>query len=142
MKTNQDYLRENLESFVIRILNHDNDWYSLNINIYITHISEYKVRLTIALLVARYSYLKSNRRKAITKIKEILCKELGIKKEWIIDVEYGEVQKSENVEYVESYIKYLIPKEIYNNLETLIAINKQYLKDDNVTEFNFKRYVK
>ena len=80
MKTNQDYLRENLESFVIRILNHDNDWYSLNINIYITHISEYKVRLTIALLVARYSYLKSNRRKAIAKIKEILCKELGIKK--------------------------------------------------------------
>ena len=67
---------------------------------------------------------------------------MGIKKEWIIDVEYGEVQKSENVEYVESYIKYLIPKEIYNNLETLIAINKQYLKDDNVTEFNFKRYVK
>lgn len=138
MKINQDYLRENLESFIIRILNHDNDWYSLNTNVYITHISEHKVRLIIALLVARYSYLKSNRRKVIAKIKEMLCKELGIKKEWIIDVEYGEVKKSENVEYVESYIKYLIPTEFYNTLETLIAINKQYLKDNNITEFNLK----
>ena len=116
MKTNQDYLRENLESFITKILRNCNSWYSLNINVYITHISEHKVRLTIALLAARYFYLKSSRRKAIAKIKEILCKELGIKKEWIIDVEYGEVQKSENVEYVESCIKYLIPKEIYNKL--------------------------
>lgn len=139
MKTNQDYLRENLESFITKILRNCNSWYSLNINVYITHISEHKVRLTIALLAARYFYLKSSRRKAIAKIKEILCKELGIKKEWIIDVEYGEVQKSENVEYVESCIKYLIPKEIYNKLETLIAIDKQYLKDNNIQEFEFKK---
>lgn len=139
MKTNQDYLRENLESFITKILRNCNSWYSLNINVYITHISEHKVRLTIALLAARYFYLKSSRRKAIAKIKEILCKELGIKKEWIIDVEYGEVQKSENVEYVESCIKYLIPKEIYNKLETLIAIDKQYLKDNNTQEFEFKK---
>ena len=139
MKTNQDYLRENLESFITKILRNCNSWYSLNINVYITHISEHKVRLTIALLAARYFYLKSSCRKAIAKIKEILCKELGIKKEWIIDVEYGEVQKSENVEYVESCIKYLIPKEIYNKLETLIAIDKQYLKDNNIQEFEFKK---
>lgn len=136
MKTNRDFLIEALTIYADNIMRKSFFWNSLCTNIFITDISELKVRLEIIFTQSKNKYLRSCRRLGMNRIIKKLDEQLGIKKKYKTDVEFKEVCVSKDnwsgsIEYGDCYIKYLIPRELYNQLEVLAKVDKE-----SITELN------
>lgn len=136
MKTDRDFLIEALTIYADNIMRKSFFWNSLRTNIFITDISELKVRLEIVFTQSKNKYLRSCRRLGMNRIIKKLDEQLGIKKKYKIDVEFKEVRISKDnwsgsIEYGNCYIKYLIPRELYNQLEVLAKVDKE-----SITELN------
>ena len=129
MKTDRDFLIEALTTYADTIMRRSFYWNSLRTNIFITDISEFKVRLEIVFTQSKNKYLRSCRRLGMNRIIKKLDEQLGIKKKYKTDVEFKEVRNTkdwgESIEYGDSYIKYLIPRDLYNKLEVLAKIDKE-----------------
>jgi len=140
MKTNRDFLIEALTIYADNIMRNSFFffWNSLRVNVFITDISELKVRIEFVFIQSKDKYLRSCRRLAMNRIIEKLNEQLGIKKKYKIDVEFKEVRTSKdswsgNIEYGDCYIRYLIPRDLYNKLEVLAKINKESITELNKT---------
>jgi len=131
----RDILRNALLVYVDNIMRQSFYWNVLRTNLFITDISELKVRLEIVFTQSRYTNLRSFRRIGMNKVIKRLADELGFKEKYKTDVEFREVQKTkkdnwnESVEYGDCYVRYLIPRELYDQLEMLAVIDKgDYIK--------------
>lgn len=135
MKTDRDFLIEALTVYADTVMRKSFHWYSLNTNVFITDISELKVRIEFVFTQSKTKYLRSCRRSGINKLIERLDEQLNIKKKYKTNVEFKEVQNTnywgENLEYGDCYVKYFIPRDLYNKLEVLAKIDKE-----SITELN------
>ncbi|MBO4622399.1 MAG: hypothetical protein J5691_00795 [Bacilli bacterium] len=135
MKTDRDFLIEALRTYVDTNVRSCFYWNSLSTYVYITDISELKVRIELSFGISKDKYLKSFRRFAINKLIENLEKDLDIKSKFKTDIKYGETRIIEDtwgskVNYCDVDVKYLIPRDLYNKLETLIKIdNRAFIKE-------------
>lgn len=138
MKTNRDFLVEALTTYADMVMRRSFCWHSLNTHVFITDISELKVILEIVFTQSKTRYLRSSRRMGMNKVIEKLDKQLGIKKKYKVDIKFKEVQntkawsviaQSENIEYGDCYVKYLIPRDLYNKLEALAKIDKESITE-------------
>jgi len=130
MKTDRDFLIEALRTYVDTNVRSCFYWNSLSSYVYITDISELKVRIELSFGISKNKYLKSFRRFAINKLIENLEKDLGIKSKFKTDVKYSEARIIEDtwgskVNYCDINVKYLIPRDLYNKLEILAKIDKE-----------------
>ena len=133
MKTDRDFLIEALTVYADTVMRRSFCWYSLNTNVFITDISELKVRIEFVFTQSKTKYLRSCRRLGMNKLIERLGEQLNIKKKYKTDVEFKEVQNTkdwgENIEYGDCYIKYLIPRDLYNQLEVLAKVDKESITE-------------
>lgn len=146
MKTDRDFLIEALTIYADNIMRKSFFWNSLRTNIFITDISELKVRLEIVFTQSKNKYLRSCRRLGMNRIIMKLDEQLGIKKKYKTDVEFKEVRVSKdswsgNIEYGDCYIKYLIPRDLYNKLEVLAKIDKESITELNKENEIFMRNI-
>jgi len=130
MKTNRDFLIEALRTYVDTNVRSCFYWNSLSTYVYITDISDLKVRIELSFGISKNKYLKSFRRFAMNKLMESLEKDLDIKSKFKTDIKYGETRIIEDtwgskVSYCDVNVKYLIPRDLYNKLETLAKIDKE-----------------
>ena len=130
MKTDRDLLIEALRTYVDTNVRSCFYWNSLSTYVYITDISELKVRIELSFGISKNKYLKSFRRFAMNKLIESLEKDLDIKSKFKTDIKYGEARIIEDtwgskVSYCDVNVKYLIPRDLYNKLETLAKIDKE-----------------
>lgn len=130
MKTDRDLLIETLRTYVDTNVRSCFYWDSLSTYVYITDISELKVRMELSFGISKNKYLKSFRRLAINKLMENLEKDLGIKSKFKTDIIYGETRIIEDtwgskVWFCDVNVKYLIPRDLYNKLEALVKIDKE-----------------
>jgi hypothetical protein len=130
MKTDRDFLIENLLEYTDTIVRKSFYWSTLRTYVRITDVSELKVRIELSFGISKDKYLKSFRRFAMNKLIENLEKDLDIKRKFKTDIKYGETRIIEDswgskVSYCDVDIKYLIPRDLYNKLETLVKINKE-----------------
>ena len=135
MKTDRDFLIEALTVYADTVMRRSFCWYSLNTNVFITDISELKVRIEFVFTQSKTKYLRSCRRLGMNKLIERLGEQLNIKKKYKIDTEFKEVRNTKdwgtNIEYGTCFVKYLIPRELYNQLEVLAKVDKE-----SITELN------
>ena len=129
-------LQQALLTYVDNIMRGSFYWNVLRTNVFIEDISDLKVRLTFAFTQSKDKYLKSFRRMGMRKVMEGLSEQLGIKKEYRIDIGFEKVTKTKkdswnpSIEYGDCYVKYFIPRELYNQLEMLAIIDKgEYIKN-------------
>lgn len=130
MKTDRDLLIETLRTYVDTNVRSCFYWNSLSTYVYITDISELKVRIELSFGISKDKYLKSFRRFAMNKLIENLEKDLGIKSKFKTDIKYGETRIIEDtwgskVRFCDVNVKYLIPRDLYNKLEALVKIDKE-----------------
>ena len=129
MKTDRDFLIEALTTYADTVMRRSFYWYSLNTNVFITDVSELKVRIEFVFLQSKTKYLRSCRRLGINKFIERLDEQLDIKKKYKIDTEFKEVRNTkdwgESIEYGTCLVKYLIPRDLYNKLEVLAKVDKE-----------------
>lgn len=130
MKTNRDVLIEVLQEYAGTNVRSCFYWNSLSTYVYITDVSELKVRIELSFGISKDKYLKSFRRFAMNKLIENLEKDLGIKSKFKTDIKYGETRIIEDtwgskVRFCEVNVKYLIPRDLYNELEALVKIDKE-----------------
>lgn len=133
---NRDLLRHALLTYADNIMRRSAYWNVLRTNVFIEDISDLKVRLTFAFTQSKDKYLKSFRRIGMHHIIESLDKQLNIKKKYKTDMMFKEVTKTKkdtwngSIEYGDCYIKYLIPRELYDQLEMLAIIDKgEYIRN-------------
>lgn len=131
----RDILRNTLLVYVDNIMRQSFYWNVLRTNVFIEDISDLKVRLTFSFTQSKDKYLKSFRRIGMRKVMESLSEQLGIKKEYRIDIRFEKVTKTKkdswnpSIEYGDCYVKYFIPRELYDQLEMLAIIDKgNYIK--------------
>ena len=131
----RDILRNTLLVYVDNIMRQSFYWNVLRTNVFIEDISDLKVRLTFSFTQSKDKYLKSFRRIGMRKVMESLSEQLGIKKEYRIDIGFEKVTKTKkdswnpSIEYGDCYVKYFIPRELYDQLEMLAVIDKgNYIK--------------
>ena len=145
MKTDRDFLVEALQVYADTIMRKSFYWYSLNTNVYITDISELKVRIEFVFTQSKTKYLRSCRRLGINKLIERLDEQLNIKKKYKTDTEFKEVQNTNdwgtNIEYGTCLVKYLIPRELYNQLEVLAKVDKESITELNKVDEIFMRNI-
>ena len=130
MKTDRYFLIDALTTYADAVMRKSFYWRSLDTNVFITDISEFKVRIEFIFLQSKTKCLKSCRRSGINKFIERLDKQLDIKKQYKINTQFKEVQntkdwKGENIEYSTCFVEYLIPKELYNQLEVLAKVDRE-----------------
>ena len=130
MKTDRDLLIETLRTYVDTNVRSCFYWNSLSTYVYITDISELKIRIELSFGISKDKYLKSFRRLDINKLIENLEKDLGIKSKFKTNIKYGETRIIEDtwgskVSYCDINVKYLIPRDLYNKLEALVKIDKE-----------------
>ena len=130
MKTDRDLLIETLRTYVDTNVRSCFYWNSLSTYVYITDISELKVRIELSFGISKDKYLKSFRRFAMNKLIENLEKDLDIKRKFKTDIKYGETRIIEDtwgskVSYCDINVKYLISRDLYNKLEALVKIDKE-----------------
>ena len=132
----RDILRNTLLVYVDNIMRQSFYWNVLRTNVFIEDISDLKVRLTFSFTQSKDKYLKSFRRIGMRKVMESLSEQLGIKKEYRIDIGFEKVTKTKkdswnpSIEYGDCYVKYFIPRELYDRLEMLAVIDKgNYIKN-------------
>ncbi len=139
---NRQNLINTLQIYVDKIIRHCFYWNTLTSHVYICDISENEVRLSFCFTISKDKYLRSCRRMAIRELIEKLDKQLGIKKKYKTDIKYAEVKKTSKdawnpaVEYGDVYVKYIIPMNLYEQLEILAKINKDYIISLNKSEYN------
>lgn len=135
MKTNRDFLIEALTVYADTVMRKSFFWHTSDTNIFIIDVSELEVRLEIVFTQSKFTHLRSSRRMGMRNVIEKLDNQLGIEKKYKIDVEFEEVRNTkdwgENLEYGDCYVKYLIPRDLYNKLEVLAKIDKE-----SITELN------
>ena len=130
MKTDRDFLIENLLEYADTIVRKSFYWSTLRTYVRITDISELKVRIELSFSISKDKYLKSFRRFAMNKLIENLEKDLNIKRKFKTDIKYGETRIIEDgwgskISYCDVDVKYLIPRDLYTKLETLVKIDKE-----------------
>ena len=130
MKTDRDLLIETLRTYVDTNVRNCFYWNGLSTYVYITDISELKIRIELSFGIAKDKYLKSFRRFAINKLIENLEKDLGIRSKFKTDIKYGETRIIEDtwgskVMFCDINVNYLIPRDLYNELEALVKIDKE-----------------
>ena len=136
MKTDRDFLIEALKVYADDIMRRSFYWSVLRTNVYITDISELKVRVEFVFTQSRDKYLKSFRRMGMSKLIDRLDEQLGIKKKYKIDIQFNKTDMASDwggkFEYGTCLVKYLIPRDLYNQLETLVKIdNRAFIKEKN-----------
>ena len=134
MKTDRDFLIEALQIYADSIMRSSFYWNTLRTNVYITDVSELKVRVEFVFTQSKDKYLKSFRRIGMHKVIENLDEQLGFKKKYKTDVQFNKTDTTSDwggkFEYGTCLVKYLIPRDLYNQLETLIKIdNRAFIKE-------------
>lgn len=134
MKTDRDFLVEALQVYADGIMRSSFYWNTLRTNVYITDVSELKVRVEFVFTQSKDKYLKSFRRIGMHKVVENLDEQLGFKKKYKTDVQFNKTDTANDwggkFEYGTCLVKYLIPRDLYNQLETLIKIdNRAFIKE-------------
>ena len=132
----RDLLKYALLVYADNIMRRSAYWNVLRTNVFIEDISNLKVRLTFAFTQSKDKYIKSFRRIGMSNVIESLDKQLNIKKKYKIDTMFKEVAKTkkdrwnDGIEYGDCYVKYIIPKELYDQLEMLAIIDKgEYIRN-------------